>query len=52
MNRNEEFGEPGELRVPVAGEALWRYETGESPYIRWRITRLDLDVLERFQPGA
>ena len=48
VNRNEEFGELAGLRVPTAGEALWVYETGESPYIRWRITRLDLDVPERF----
>jgi hypothetical protein len=48
VNRNEEFGELAGVRAPTTGEALWRYETGESPYIRWRITRLDLDVPERF----
>lgn len=48
VNRNEEFGELGGLRVPVAGEALWAYEDGEFPYIRWRITRLEADVPEPF----
>lgn len=48
VNRNEEFGDLAGLRVPVAGRALWRYETGEFPYIRWRITKLEHDVAERF----
>ncbi|HXV34282.1 MAG TPA: DUF6544 family protein [Gaiellaceae bacterium] len=48
VNRNEEFGELGGLRVPVAGEALWAYENRESPYIRWRVTRLEPDVPEPF----
>jgi Family of unknown function (DUF6544) len=48
VNRNQDFGELGGLRVPVAGEALWVDETGESPYIRWRITRLEQNVPEPF----
>jgi hypothetical protein len=48
VNRNDEFGEFHGIRVPVLGEALWKYESGDFPYIRWRIAALDFDVPSRF----
>ena len=47
FNRNDEFGEFHGIRVPVQGEALRKYESGDFPYIRWRIAALDFDVPSR-----
>jgi hypothetical protein len=43
VNRNDSDGEFGGLRVSVVGEARWEYESGPSPYIRWRIIDVEQD---------
>lgn len=48
VNRNDADGEFGGLRVPVVGEARWEYESGPSPYIRWRVTDLEQDRPARY----
>jgi hypothetical protein len=35
------YGEFAGVRVPVEGTALWRYDTGDFPYIEVRITGLE-----------
>jgi hypothetical protein len=42
-NRNDSDGEFGGVRVPVAGEARWEYESGPYRYIRWHITTIEND---------
>jgi hypothetical protein len=34
------YGEFEGVRVPVAGEGIWKYETGDFSYIRLRITEI------------
>ena len=48
VNRNDADGEFGGLRVPVVGEARWEYDSGPSPYIRWRVTDLEQDRPARY----
>jgi hypothetical protein len=48
VNRNDSDGEFGGIRVPVAGEASWEYESGPYPYIRWRITTIEHNHRSRF----
>lgn len=38
-----DYGQFAGVRVPVAGEAIWRYETGDFSYIRLRVTDLEYD---------
>ena len=47
VNRNDSDGEFGGIRVPVAGEARWQYESGPYPYIRWRITTIEYNCPSR-----
>jgi hypothetical protein len=35
------YGEFAGVRVPAEGTALWRYDTGDFPYIEVRITGLE-----------
>ena len=37
------FGEFAGVRIPTAGVALWRYDTGDFPYIELRITGVVYD---------
>ena len=37
------YGEFAGTRMPVAGDAIWRLESGDLPYYRWRITNLTYD---------
>lgn len=37
------WGEFGGIRVPTAGSALWRYDSGDFPYIELRITGIEYD---------
>jgi hypothetical protein len=48
VNRNDSDGEFGGIRVPVAGEARWEYESGPYAYIRWRITAIERNHRRRF----
>jgi hypothetical protein len=48
VNRNDADGEFGGLCVPVVGEARWEYDSGPSPYIRWRVTDLEQDRPARY----
>jgi len=43
VSRNDADGEFGGIRVPVAGEARWEYDSGPAPYIRWRVTDVEQD---------
>jgi hypothetical protein len=36
------YGEFGGVRMPVAGQGIWRYESGDFPYIELRITGLEM----------
>jgi hypothetical protein len=36
------YGEFGGVRMPVAGQGIWRYESGDFPYIEFRITGLEM----------
>jgi hypothetical protein len=49
VNRNDSDREFGGIRVPVAGEARWDYQSGPYPYIRWRITTIEHDRPDRFE---
>jgi hypothetical protein len=48
VNRNDADAEFGGLRVPAVGEARWEYDSGPSPYIRWRVTDLEQDRPARY----
>jgi hypothetical protein len=37
------YGEFQGVRVPSEGDGVWTYETGEFPYIHWRITEIEYD---------
>jgi hypothetical protein len=37
------YGEFEGVRIPVAGRGVWRYDTGDFPYIELRITALEYD---------
>ena len=39
-----EYGEFAETRMPVAGDAIWRLDSGDLPYYRWRITSVTYDA--------
>jgi hypothetical protein len=39
-----DWGEFSDVRVPVGGMALWRYDTGDFPYIELRITDIAYDA--------
>ena len=39
-----EYGEFEGVRVPVAGEGTWMYESGDFPYIRLRITAIEYNA--------
>jgi hypothetical protein len=43
-----EWGELAGVRVPTAGEAVWNYDTGDYPYIRWRVTDIEYERPERY----
>jgi hypothetical protein len=42
------YGEFEGVRVPVAGEGVWTYDSGDFPYIRLRITELQYNRPARF----
>jgi hypothetical protein len=42
------YGEPGGVRVPVAGDGVWHYADGDFVYIRWRITQVEYNVPKRY----
>jgi hypothetical protein len=48
VNINREYGSFHGVRIPTAGEALWKYETGDFPYIRWEITQVSFDIAAPF----
>ena len=48
VSRNDADAEFGGIRVPAVGEARWEYDSGPSPYIRWRVTDLGQDQPARF----
>jgi len=37
------YGQFAGVRIPVAGEAIWTYDTGDFSYIRLRVTDLEYD---------
>jgi hypothetical protein len=43
-----DYGEFEGVRVPIAGEAVWRYESGDFSYIRLRVTELNYNQPSRF----
>ena len=42
------YGEFGSVRIPTAGQGVWRYDTGDFPYIELRLTEVAYDGPERF----
>ncbi|MFN8558776.1 MAG: DUF6544 family protein [Dehalococcoidia bacterium] len=42
------YGEFAGVRIPVAGEGVWKYEGGDFAYIRLRITDLEYDRPARY----
>ena len=50
INRNDSDSDFGGIRVPVTGEARWEYDSGPYPYIRWRITTIEVNRATRFEP--
>lgn len=42
-----EYGELEGVRIPAAGQGVWRYDTGDFAYIDLRITSLELDPPSR-----
>jgi hypothetical protein len=48
VNRNDADAEFGGLRVPAEGEARWEYDSGPSPYIRWRVTAVEQNQPARY----
>jgi hypothetical protein len=46
---NSEFGTFAGVRVPVAGEGLWHYDTGDYTYIRWRVIDVGYDRPTRYR---
>jgi hypothetical protein len=50
VNLNDLDQEFGGIRVPVSGQARWDYESGPYPYIRWRITTIEHDHPNPFEP--
>ena len=48
VSRNDADGEFGGIRIPVAGEARWEYDSGPSPYIRWRVTDVEQNRPARY----
>lgn len=42
------YGEFGGVRVPTAGEGVWRYDTGDFTYIRLRVTAIETGRPEAF----
>ncbi len=36
-----DYGQFEGVRIPVSGEAIWRYDTGDFSYIRLRVTQLE-----------
>lgn len=42
------YGEFDGVRVPVAGEGVWNYATGDFSYIRWHVTNIEYDRPERY----
>ena len=39
-----EYGAFGGIEIPVAGEGIWHYASGDFSYIHWRITDLEQNV--------
>ena len=44
-----DYGEFAGIRVPVQGAGVWRYEQGEFPYIRLRVTDLEYNRPEPYR---
>jgi hypothetical protein len=42
------YGEFDGVRVPTEGTGVWRYETGDYTYIRWRLTTLEYDRPQQY----
>jgi hypothetical protein len=42
------YGEFDGVRVPVAGEGVWEYDSGDFSYIRLRITEVEYNRPERY----
>jgi hypothetical protein len=42
------YGEFGGIRVPVEGEGVWNYASGDFTYIRWRVTGIEYNRPERY----
>jgi hypothetical protein len=36
------------IHVPITGDGIWHYDTGDFSYIHWRITEIEYNVLESF----
>lgn len=43
-----DYGEFGGVRVPIAGEAIWTYDSGDFSYIRLRVTGIEYNRPWRF----
>jgi hypothetical protein len=43
------YGEFGGVRVPTEGEGVWKYATGDFPYIRWQVTDIQYNQPGRYQ---
>lgn len=48
VNREQEDAVFEGIRVPVVGEALWEFESGDFTYIRWRITNVETNRPTRY----
>jgi len=42
------YGEFHGVRVPVEGEGIWKYDSGDFSYIRLRVTDLEYNRLSRY----
>ena len=43
-----EYGEFNGVRVPVAGEGVWKLKSGDYAYIKLRVTELEYDRAARY----
>jgi hypothetical protein len=42
------YGEFGGVRIPIGGVGVWKYGSGDFPYVRLCITDVEYDVAERY----
>jgi hypothetical protein len=42
------YGDFEQVIIPVAGEGIWEYDSGDFTYIRWQVTEVEYDEPSRF----